>query len=101
MLPQGVPGFQYEAEASSTGVTSPAGLPLYLDLIHSSWLAGAIGRHVRVAGAGQRVHRRAGHDRAEPAVTQRAAFADLMVAAQARACGAIAIGAVGLAGALP
>jgi hypothetical protein len=42
MRPQGVLGFQYEAERSSTGVTAPAGLPLYLDLVHSSDLAAAI-----------------------------------------------------------
>ncbi|MFP5228910.1 MAG: hypothetical protein ACLGXA_14925, partial [Acidobacteriota bacterium] len=45
MLPQGVLGFQYEAERSSTGVTSLAGLPLYLDLIQSSGLTAAIRRH--------------------------------------------------------
>ncbi|HVC62360.1 MAG TPA: transposase [Acetobacteraceae bacterium] len=50
MLPQGVLGFQYEAERSSTGVTSLAGLPLYLDLIHRSGLAAAIRQHVQVAG---------------------------------------------------
>lgn len=49
MLPQGVLGFQYEAERSSTGVTAPAGLPLYLDLVHSSDLAAAIRQHVQVA----------------------------------------------------
>ena len=36
---------------SSTGLTSLAGLPLYLDLIHASGLAVAIHQHVRVAGA--------------------------------------------------
>jgi hypothetical protein len=51
MLPQGVLGFQYEAERSSTGLTSLAGLPLYLDLVHSSGLAAAIRQHVRVAGS--------------------------------------------------
>ena len=50
MLAQGVLGFQYEAERSSTGVTSLAGLPLYLDLIQGSGLTAAIRRHVRVAG---------------------------------------------------
>lgn len=50
MLPQGVLGFQYEAERSSTGVTSLAGLPLYLDLIQGSGLTAAIRRHVQVAG---------------------------------------------------
>src|SRR5277367_5703104 len=50
MLPQGVLGFQYEAERSSTGVTSLAGLPLYLDLVHNSGLAAVIRQHVQVAG---------------------------------------------------
>jgi len=49
MLPQGVLGFQYEAERSSTGVTSLAGLPLYLDLVHRSGLAKAIGQQIQVA----------------------------------------------------
>jgi len=50
MLPQGVLGLQYEAEGSSTGMTSLAGLPLYLDLVHRSGLAAAIRQHVQVAG---------------------------------------------------
>jgi hypothetical protein len=50
MLAQGVLGFQYEAETSSGGLTSLAGLPLYLDLIHSSGLGTAIRRRVQVAG---------------------------------------------------
>ena len=50
MLPKGVLGFQYEAERSCGGLTSLAGLPLYLDLVHSSGLASAIRRHVQVAG---------------------------------------------------
>ena len=49
MLPQGALGFQYEAERSSTGVTSLAGLPLHLDLIHISGLAAAVRQYVRVA----------------------------------------------------
>ena len=51
MLAQGVLGFQYEAEPSSAGLTSLAGLPLYLDLIHASGLAEAIRQRVQVAGA--------------------------------------------------
>jgi hypothetical protein len=51
MLPQGVLGFQYEAEPANAGLTSLAGLPLYLDLIHASGLAEAIRQHVRVAGS--------------------------------------------------
>src|SRR5450759_2469325 len=50
MLPQGVLGFQYEADSSGNGLTSLAGLPLYLDLVHRSGLGAAIQRHVRVAG---------------------------------------------------
>jgi hypothetical protein len=51
MLAQGVLGFQYEAERSRGGLTSLAGLPVYLELVHSIGLASAIRRHVRVAGA--------------------------------------------------
>jgi hypothetical protein len=51
MLPQGVLGFQYESEPSSAGLTSLAGLPLYLDLVQASGMAAAIRQHVRVAGA--------------------------------------------------
>jgi hypothetical protein len=43
-------GFQYEAESSSAGLTSLAGLPLYLELIEASGLGAAISQHVRVAG---------------------------------------------------
>ncbi|MGH7082087.1 MAG: IS1380 family transposase [Acetobacteraceae bacterium] len=50
-MSQGVLGFQYEADNSAGGLTSLAGLPLYLDLIHKSGLAAAIRQHVRVAGA--------------------------------------------------
>jgi len=48
---QGVLGFQYEADSSSTGLTSLAGLPLYLDLIHASGLGAAIRQKVRAAGS--------------------------------------------------
>jgi hypothetical protein len=50
MLPQGVLGLQYEAERSSTGVTSLAGLTLYLDLVHRCGLVAAIRQRVQVAG---------------------------------------------------
>ena len=50
MLPQGLLDFQYEADSSSHGLTSLAGLPLYLDMIKASGLDAAIQRHVRVAG---------------------------------------------------
>lgn len=51
MLPQGVLGFQYEADRSSGGLTSLAGLPLYLELIQAIGLGAAIRQRVRVAGA--------------------------------------------------
>jgi hypothetical protein len=42
MLPQGVLGFQYESDSSNHGLTSLAGLPLYLELIQASGLGAAI-----------------------------------------------------------
>src|SRR6202161_656025 len=51
MAAQGVLGFQYESESSNACLTSLAGLPLYLDLIHASGLGAAIRRQVHVAGA--------------------------------------------------
>jgi hypothetical protein len=51
MLPQGVLGFQYEADRSSGGLTSLAGLPLYLDLVQVIGLGEAIRQHVGVAGS--------------------------------------------------
>src|SRR5258708_36081508 len=50
-MAKGVLGFQYEADASNTGLTSLSGLPLYLDLIHAIGLAAAVRQRVRVAGA--------------------------------------------------
>ena len=47
---QGLLDFQYKADSSSHGLTSLAGLPLYLDLIKACGLGGAIQRHVRAAG---------------------------------------------------
>src|SRR3954447_5123179 len=51
MLPQGVLGFQYDEEPSGLGLTSLAGLPLYLELIQASGLPAAVRQHMRVAGA--------------------------------------------------
>jgi len=48
MLPQGVLGFQYEAARSRGRLTSLAGLPLYLDLVHSIGLAGQSGATSRL-----------------------------------------------------
>jgi hypothetical protein len=50
MRPQGVLGFQYEADRSGGGLTSLAGLPLYLDLIDAIGLGAAIRQQVHVAG---------------------------------------------------
>ncbi len=50
MVAQGLLDFQYEADRSSHGLTSLAGLPLYFDLIKASGLGAAIRRHVRAAG---------------------------------------------------
>ena len=47
---QGALPFRYEADTTANGVTSLGGLPLYLDLIVSSGLSGAIRKYVRVAG---------------------------------------------------
>jgi hypothetical protein len=47
---QGLLDFQYEAELSTHGLTSFAGLPLYFELIKASGLAPAIRRHLRAAG---------------------------------------------------
>jgi hypothetical protein len=47
---QGVLGFQYETERSSGGLTSLAGLPLYLELIVACGLAAAIRQYLHVAG---------------------------------------------------
>lgn len=48
MLPQGVLGFQYEADRSSSGLTSLAGLLLYLDLLEAVGLGSTIRQNVRV-----------------------------------------------------
>ena len=50
MVAQGVLGFQYKPDPANAGLTSLAGLPLYLDLIHAVGLDIAIHRHLRVAG---------------------------------------------------
>jgi Transposase DDE domain group 1 len=50
MVAQGVFGFQYEQERCRGGLTSLAGLALYLELIVACGLAAAIRQHVHVAG---------------------------------------------------
>jgi hypothetical protein len=51
MLPQDVLGFLCEADRSSGGLSSLAGLPLYLDLIEASGHGAASRQHVHVARA--------------------------------------------------
>jgi len=51
MLARGVLDFQYEADSSRHGLTSLAGLPIYLDFVKTSGLGVAIQRHVRAAGS--------------------------------------------------
>jgi Transposase DDE domain group 1 len=50
MMAQGVLGFQYEGEGSASGMTSLAGLPVYLELVRASGLVDAIREHIGVAG---------------------------------------------------
>src|SRR5258708_23184261 len=50
-MAQGVLGFQYEPDPCNAGLTSLAGLPLYLELIHASGLGAAIRHQVHVTGA--------------------------------------------------
>jgi hypothetical protein len=50
MVAQGVLSFQYGSDSSNAGLTSLAGLPLYLDLIHACGLGAAIRQYVLVAG---------------------------------------------------
>lgn len=49
-MAQGILPFKYDGEATQSGVTALAGLPLYLELIQASGLAAAIRQHVRIAG---------------------------------------------------
>jgi len=50
MLAQGLLDFQYESDSSSHGLTSLAGLPVYIDLIEAMGLDAAIRQHVGAAG---------------------------------------------------
>ena len=50
MVARGVLGFQYERERCSGGLTSLAGLAVYLELVVACGLAAAIRAHVHVAG---------------------------------------------------
>ena len=51
-MSQGILGFKYEEEKHDTGMTSLAGLPVYLDLMHAMGLPELIGRHLQVKGRG-------------------------------------------------
>ena len=52
-MPQGALPFQYAEERSSTGMTSMAGLGVYLDMMEVSGLGESVRRHVRVKEKGQ------------------------------------------------
>jgi hypothetical protein len=128
MLARGVLDFQYEADSSRQGLTSLAGLPVYLDFVKAIGLGAAIRRRVRVAGsqgwldiqmvlavvfpnlAGgdcvadiERLERDGGSagDREGFAVAGRAPRDEGPVAARAGARDALAFGDIGLVGALP
>jgi hypothetical protein len=47
-MSQGVLVFKYEEEKHDTGMPGLAGLPIYLDLMHSMGLSKQIGRHLQV-----------------------------------------------------
>jgi hypothetical protein len=49
-MSQGILGFKYEEEKHDTGMTSLAGLPVYLDLMHAMGLPELIGRHLKERG---------------------------------------------------
>src|ERR1700722_10604019 len=50
MVAQGLLDFQYESDSSRHGLTSLAGLPVYIELIKASGVGAAIRRHVGAAG---------------------------------------------------
>lgn len=52
-MAQGVLGFKYQEEKSSSGMTALAGLPTYLDLACVAGLSQSIERHVKVREKGQ------------------------------------------------
>lgn len=49
-MSQGILPYQYEEEKNKSGMTSLAGLPLYLDLVRSMGLSESLGRHLHVRG---------------------------------------------------
>jgi hypothetical protein len=51
-MSQGILGFKYEEEKHDSGMTSLAGLPVYLDLMHAMGLPELIGRHLQVKERG-------------------------------------------------
>ncbi len=51
-MPQGLLPYKYEEEKRETGMTSLAGLPLYLDLASALGLAGSIGAHMHIKSEG-------------------------------------------------
>ena len=51
-MPQGLLPYKYEQEKSDSGMTSLAGLPLYLDLASALGLFGSIGTHMHIKSEG-------------------------------------------------
>ena len=51
-MSQGILGFKYEEERHNSGMTSLAGLPVYLDLMQAMGLRELIGRHLQVKERG-------------------------------------------------
>ena len=52
-MKQGLLGFQYEQEKSTTGMTALSGLVTYLELIHASGLKSSVERYVGLRECGQ------------------------------------------------
>ena len=52
-MAQGVLPFKYESEKKTTGMTAPAGLPVYLDLTRVIGLSKSIEKHLKKRKGGQ------------------------------------------------
>lgn len=50
IMPQGILSFKYEEEKNSSGMTSLAGLPTYLDLSYAAGLVDSIKKNIRIKG---------------------------------------------------
>lgn len=52
-MAQGILPFQYEVEKKDGGMTTPAGLPLYVEFAHSMDVPRLMADHMRVRQGGQ------------------------------------------------